>query len=52
VAGALVLLPDFAGNGWVFLGVVVACALWWATGLRARLRAGEAGAGYSGKHTS
>lgn len=52
VAGALVLLPEFAGNGWVFLGVVVTVALWWGTGLRRRLRAGEAGAGYAAEHTS
>jgi amino acid transporter len=39
----LVVLPQFAGNGWVFLGVVAVAAVWWATGLRARLRRGEAG---------
>ena len=39
VAIALVLLPQFAGNGWVFLGIMAVAALWWATGLRARLSA-------------
>jgi amino acid transporter len=52
VAVALVFLPQFAGNGWVFLGVLVLAALWWATGLRGRLRRGEAGAGFAGSHSS
>ena len=43
VAVALVLLPQFTSNKWVFLGLVVLAAIWWATGLRARLRRGEAG---------
>jgi amino acid transporter len=47
VAVVLVVLPQFAGNGWVFLGVVTVAALWWATGLRGRLARGEAGAGFS-----
>ena len=42
VAAALVLLPQFAGNGWVFLGIMAVAGLWWATGLRARLRRGDA----------
>jgi amino acid transporter len=52
VAVALIFLPQFAGNGWVFLGVVAAAALWWATGLRGRLRRGEAGAGFARSHSS
>ncbi len=52
VAIALIFLPQFAGNGWVFLGVLALAALWWATGLRGRLRRGEAGAGFAGQHPS
>jgi amino acid transporter len=52
VAIALIFLPQFAGNGWVFLGVLALAALWWATGLRARLRRGDAGAGFAGNHSS
>jgi len=47
VAAALVFLPQFAGNGWVFLGIIAVTALWWATGLRARLRRGNAGPNYA-----
>jgi amino acid transporter len=47
VAAALVLLPQFAGNGWVFLGIIALAALWWATGLRGRLRRGEAGPNFA-----
>jgi amino acid transporter len=47
VAAALVLLPQFAGNGWVFLGIIAVAAIWWATGLRARLRRGDAGPNYA-----
>jgi amino acid transporter len=47
VAAALVLLPQFAGNGFVFLGIIAVAALWWATGLRGRLRRGEAGPNYA-----
>lgn len=43
VAVALVFLPQFASNKWVFLGIVVLAAAWWVGGLRARLRRGEAG---------
>jgi amino acid transporter len=47
VVVALVFLPQFAGNGWVFLGIIALAALWWATGLRARLRRGDAGPNYA-----
>jgi amino acid transporter len=47
VAAALVLLPQFAGNGWVFLGIIAVAALWWATGLRGRLQRGDAGPNYA-----
>jgi amino acid transporter len=47
VAAALVLLPQFVGNGWVFLGIIALAALWWATGLRGRLRRGDAGPNYA-----
>ena len=49
VAVALIFLPQFAGNGWVFLGVIAVAAIWWATGLRARLRRGDAGANFATK---
>jgi amino acid transporter len=52
VAGFLVFLPQFAGNGWVFLGVVIVAVIWWAVGLRPRLRSGEAGPEYAAKHLS
>jgi amino acid transporter len=51
VAAVLVFLPQFAGNGWVFLGVVAVAALWWVTKLRGRLRSGEAGAGFAKSHS-
>lgn len=38
VAVALLFLPQFTSNKWVFLGIVAVAALWWATGLRSRLR--------------
>ena len=47
VSAALIFLPQFAGNGWVFLGIIAVAALWWATGLRARLRRGDAGPNYA-----
>ena len=52
VAATLVFLPQFASNKWVFLGIVVLAAIWWATGLRARLRRGEAGANYARTHAA
>ena len=47
VAVALLFLPQFTSNKWVFLGIVAVAALWWATGLRSRLRSAYAGAGYA-----
>jgi amino acid transporter len=52
VAGTLLFLPQFSSNKWVFLGVIVIAAIWWATGLRARLARGEAGARYVQTHSS
>jgi amino acid transporter len=52
VAVALVFLPQFASNKWVFLGIVALAAIWWATGLRARLRRGEAGANFARTHAA
>lgn len=51
VAVALLFLPQFTSNKWVFLGVVVIAALWWTTGLKARLRRGEAGVNYVKTHS-
>ena len=50
VAVALLFLPQFASNKWVFLGVVAIAGIWWITGLRSRLRNGEAGADYVKTH--
>lgn len=51
VAVALLFLPQFTNNKWVFLGVVLIAAIWWATGLKARLAAGDAGADYAKNHS-
>jgi amino acid transporter len=50
VAVALLFLPQFTSNKWVFLGIVAIAAIWWATGLRARLRNGQAGSQYVKNH--
>jgi amino acid transporter len=47
VCVALIFLPQFAGNGYVFLGLLVLAGIWSATGLRNRLRNGEAGPNYA-----
>jgi amino acid transporter len=52
VAVALVFLPQFASNKWVFLGLVALASIWWATGLRGRLRRGEAGSDFARRHRS
>lgn len=50
VAITLLFLPQFTNNKWVFLGVVALAAIWWATGLKARLRSGDAGSDYAKTH--
>lgn len=50
VAVTLLFLPQFTNNKWVFLGVVVIAAIWWATGLKARLSRGDAGVEYARNH--
>ena len=50
VAVALLFLPQFASNKWVFLGVVAVAAAWWATGLRRGLRSGDAGTDFAKTH--
>src|SRR6201999_1849796 len=50
VCAALIFLPQFAGNGYVFLGLVVLAALWAATGLRKRLADGDAGPDFARTH--
>ncbi|HEY9264823.1 MAG TPA: APC family permease [Mycobacterium sp.] len=50
VAVALLFLPQFTTNKWIFLGIVTLAAIWWATGLKTRLRAGDAGADYARTH--
>jgi amino acid transporter len=52
VCAALILLPQFAGNKWVFLGLVVLAGIWAATGLRNRLANGEAGPDFAKTHLS
>jgi amino acid transporter len=52
VCAALIFLPQFAGNGYVFLGLLVLATLWAFTGLRKRLATGEAGPDYAKTHTS
>ena len=50
VAVTLLFLPQFTNNKWVFLGVVAIAAVWWATGLKARLSRGDAGVAYAKSH--
>ncbi|HTQ15751.1 MAG TPA: amino acid permease, partial [Mycobacterium sp.] len=50
VAVALLFLPQFASNKWVFLGVGAVAVAWWATGLRSRLSRGEAGSTFASTH--
>jgi amino acid transporter len=50
VAVALLFLPQFTNNKWVFLGIVVIAVIWWATGVKSRLRSGDAGADYAKTH--
>jgi len=52
VCAALLFLPQFAGNKWVFLGLVGLSGLWAVTGLRKRLATGEAGPDYAKTHLS
>ena len=47
VGVALIFLSQFAGNGYVFLGLVVLAAIWAATGLRKRLSSGDSGPDYA-----
>jgi amino acid transporter len=52
VCSALIFLPQFKNNGFVFLGLLVLASLWAATGLRKRLANGEAGPDYAKTHLS
>jgi hypothetical protein len=52
VCVALIFLPQFAGNGYVFLGLLVLAVIWAVTGLRNRLSSGEAGPNFSKTHLS
>ncbi|GGM04612.1 APC family permease [Nakamurella endophytica] len=47
VLAALLLLPEFRANGRIFLYVMIGAGVWWALGLRPRLRRGDAGPAYS-----
>ncbi|MEV8148439.1 amino acid permease [Arthrobacter sp. NPDC080073] len=48
---ALIFLPAFAGNAYVFAGFVAVAVIWWALVLRKRLKRGEAGPRYAQEHT-
>jgi hypothetical protein len=50
VCAALIFLPQFAGNGYVFGGLLVLTTIWAFTGLRKRLATGEAGPDYAKTH--
>ena len=50
VSVALLFLPQFTSNKWVFLGVVAVAAAWWVTGVRSRLSHGDAGSDYAKTH--
>jgi amino acid transporter len=52
VCAALIFLPQFAGNGYVFGGLVVLAGLWAMTGLRKRLANGDAGPDFAKTHLS
>jgi amino acid transporter len=52
VCVALIFLPQFAGNGYVFLGLLALSFLWAVTGLRKRLQSGDAGPDYAKTHLS
>jgi amino acid transporter len=52
VCVALIFLPQFAGNGYVFLGLVILAGIWAATGLRNRLQRGDAGPNFAKTHLS
>jgi amino acid transporter len=50
VEAALLLLPAFRGNGYVFAGILALPLLWWVAVLRRRLEVGEAGPRYAANH--
>jgi amino acid transporter len=52
VCAALIFLPQFAGNGYVFFGLVLIAGIWAATGLRNRLQRGDAGPNFAKTHLS
>ncbi|WP_219819530.1 MULTISPECIES: APC family permease [unclassified Pseudoclavibacter] len=47
---ALLFLPAFAGNGFVFAGALGLAFLWWLLVLRKRLSTGHAGSNYAREH--
>lgn len=50
VESALLFLPAFAGNGFVFAGVIALAALWWLVVVRRRLATGQAGPLFAQEH--
>jgi amino acid transporter len=47
---ALIFLPAFAGNGYVFGGMVAVAGLWWLLVLRRRLKHRQAGPHFAMEH--
>jgi amino acid transporter len=52
VCAALIFLPQFANNGYVFGGLLLLAGIWAVTGLRKRLASGDAGPDYAKTHQS
>jgi len=50
VEAALLLLPAFAGNGFVLAGILGLALLWWLFVLRRRLQVGDARPQYARDH--
>ncbi|WP_052226835.1 APC family permease [Microbacterium mangrovi] len=50
VEAALIFLPAFAGNAYVFGGIVSIALVWWLVSLRKRLKDGQAGSRYAFEH--
>lgn len=51
VEAALIFLPAFAGNAYVFAGFLALAVIWWVLVLRKRLKSGEAGPRYAQEHS-
>jgi len=47
---ALIVLPVFTGNAYVFAGILALALIWWLATLRRRLKEGNAGPRYAQEH--